>query len=109
MFESNLNIVIKCLLKDDNDNLLSRTITDIYEMWYAVWHESITITSIEVRLPQFSIWDTVMIIDTGEIWEIDVYDRRWELRVCWDWRLKEVSENQIAKIPTDLIPLLTTP
>jgi len=31
----------------------------------------ITITSIEVRHPSFSIGDTVMIVDTGEIGEVE--------------------------------------
>lgn len=75
------------------------SINDLDEM---NWRNEITITSIEVRLPQFSIGDTVMIVDTGEIGEISKIDDVWAIWVCWS----DFYQHELVKIPTDLLPLL---
>lgn len=78
----------------------------------------VTITSIEVRLPQFSIGDTVMIVDTGEIgyiwkwwWEWIVYIyktpwERWDNDIFDDDWIWWVYREELVKIPTDLLPIL---
>jgi len=66
----------------------------------------VTITSIEVRLPSFNIGDTVMIVDTGEIGEIEdiTLDDLVYVPVKYWYYYHKIYE--IVKIPSDLIPLL---
>ena len=81
-----------------------------YDASWEWWHENkkskpkVTITSIEVRLPQFSIWDTVMIVDTGEI-GIILKESFWDSVVLEDWTYID-SISKLVKIPSDLLPLL---
>lgn len=80
------------------------SINDLDEM---NWRNEITITSIEVRLPQFSIGDTVMIVDTGEIGEIEFqYKGNWQFRIFWEWWTKFRFSENLVKIDTSLLPLL---
>lgn len=96
MFESNHLIFIK---------------TNIWSFWskeelkrrYTKWE--VTITSIEVRLPQFSIGDTVMIVDTGEIGKLLWYDP-CDMRRSMTGSEECVLERRLVKIPTDLLTLL---
>ena len=77
-----------------------------------------TITSIEVRFPQFSIGDTVMIVDTGEIAKIyqedeikmEAINKLNNMFFVWSHDENEFywyfHSNQLVKIPQDLLPLL---
>lgn len=104
MFESNPNIIIQCLLYDNhNDEHIPTTIKDVYALSYIYWHRSVTITSIEVRLPQSSIGDVVMIVDTGEIGKVRWLDKDWTIWIENFWDKKPY---ELVKIPTDLFPLL---
>lgn len=104
MFESNPLIVVwttQWVIKslsdlDIEDSMLCH---NLFSKWC-------TITSIEVRLPQFSIWDTVMIVDTGEIWEIIEKDDE-EVYISFSENNGGYSPySQLVKIHTDLLPIL---
>lgn len=64
----------------------------------------ITITSIKVSMPEFSIWDTVMIVDTGETGEIEfIYTKDDSVRIIWNGKYSFAKINNLVKIPTFLI------
>jgi hypothetical protein len=110
MFESNPLILVK---------------TDMWSFWsreelkrrYTKW--DVTITSIKVRKPQLSIWDTVMIVDTwetGYIWAYNWYEDTWSIyssieknsfgMISMDNHIGSLSKEDIAKIPPSLLDKL---
>ena len=79
--------------------------------WYAFFDSKymdhkpdITINSIKISMPSFSIWDTVMIVDTGEIGEIKSIAPWWNIILMWSIFWKEPSK--LVKIDLSLLPLL---
>ncbi len=99
MFESNPLIVVKTQFDWDFE---SKGDLESYASMVSHYESNVTITSIEVRLPQFSIGDTVMIVDTGEIGEIK-FESLWEFLI-YNWETHTwVSPQQIVKIPQDLL------
>ena len=75
------------------------------------WHKiaEVKITSISINIPEFSIGDTVMIVDTGKIGVILWYYHDW-----WLYDIDDLSGEwfdsrpmkDLVKIPNDLLPLL---
>lgn len=116
MFLSNKYIVL------DTDVWLFTRWNEVDDFIYKSWklndpNSKITIISIEVRLPQFSIGDTVMIVDTGEIgyiWIIDetiafIYKKLWPINSYWYYqldrsdRIADLDTRNLVKIPYDLL------
>lgn len=85
------------------------SINDLDEM---KWRNEITINSIKVSIPSFSIWDTVMIVDTGEVGYI--YSIYWDRVSIYSTPNKPTHRQLLAvtwicnivKIPSDLLPIL---
>ena len=97
MFESNnlVELTVKWGLKINSSNYISSRLSLRQQ-------SEITITSIEVRFPVFNIWDTVMIVDTGEIVKIIWYDP-YNMRREFDYSDLCIMSSWLVKIPSDLL------
>lgn len=103
MFNSNKNLFVGTnLWMIDSLNSYIR-----FDEVYMYEKPDITIISIKVSIPSFSIGDTVMIVDTGEIGEIKYqHKENWQFEIIWDWRERYSFSENLVKIPTDLLPIL---
>lgn len=118
MYESNNNIHIRIELSNNSGERSIYHLWNINQLYSIYWWDKITITSIEVRLPQFSIGDTVMIVDTGEIAKIyqeddikmEAINESNNMFFVWSHNENEFywyfHASQLVKIPTDLLPIL---
>ena len=98
MFQSNRNLIV-----DTNFWKIESYDWYVYfDTKYMDHKPDVSVTSIKIDLPNFSIGDTVMIVDNGEVWEILWYTEIYWYNVSWKnaWRCKPST---LVKIPSDLL------